>query len=86
MSNKHVITIENFPEWALSALINDDYSGLNWDDIIIVDEFIEQFASVTHWKVDMDSLDHGNFNRYPTFGLATDCCTVKGYTMGSEND
>jgi hypothetical protein len=79
MSIEHVLTVDDFPKWALSALINDDYSSLNCDDTITLDKFLEHFAKVTHWEVDMDSLDDGNFKRYPAFGLATDCCTVKGY-------
>jgi len=83
MSIEHVITIEDFPKWALGALINDDYSGINDEDVIILDKFIEYFTGVTHWELDIDSLEHGNFKRYPAFGLATDCCTVRGYIVGS---
>ncbi len=79
MNIEHVLTVDDFPKWALSALINDDYSGIYDDDAAILDKFLEHFAEVTHWEVDTDSLDDGNFKRYPAFGLATDCCTVKGY-------
>jgi len=79
MNIEHVLTVDDFPKWALSALINEDYSSLNWGDIITIDTFLEHFAEVTHWEVDTDSLDDGNFKRYPAFGLAADCCTVKGY-------
>ena len=79
MKIEHVLTVDDFPKWALSALINEDYSSLNWADIITLDTFLEHFAEVTHWDVDTDSLDDGNFKRYPAFGLAADCCTVKGY-------
>lgn len=81
MNIEHVITVDDFPEWALSVLINDDYDQLNDDDIILLDKFLEYFKDVIHWEVDMDSLDQGNFKRYPAFGLATDCCTVKGYVL-----
>ena len=83
---EHVITIEDFPKWALVPLINGDYSGINEEDEIILDKFLEYFASVTCWDVDMDSLEDGNFKRYPAFGLATDCCTIKGYTMENANN
>jgi len=79
MSIEHVLTVDDFPKWALSALINGDYSSLNCDDTITLDKFLDYFAKVTHWDVDMESLEDGNFKRYPVFGLATDCCTVKGY-------
>ena len=79
MSIEHVLTVDDFPKWALSALINGDYSSLNCDDTITLDKFLDYFAKVTHWEVDMESLEDGNFQRYPAFGLATDCCTVKGY-------
>ena len=76
---EHVLTVDNFPQWALSALINDDYSGISSDDGIQLDKFLEYFKEVTHWEVDYSSLEDGNFKRYPAFGLATDCCTVRGY-------
>ena len=82
MNIEHVLTVNDFPRWALSALINDDYSGIyDDDDILDLDKFLEYFASVTHWEVDMNSLEDSNFHRYPAFGLATDCCTVKGYAL-----
>lgn len=76
---EHVITVDNFPEWALSALINEDYSGISFDDGIQLDKFREYFKEVTYWDVDLKSLDSGDFRRYPAFGLATDCCTIRGY-------
>tara|TARA_R100000278_G_scaffold109221_1_gene86160 strand:+ start:26 stop:274 length:249 start_codon:yes stop_codon:yes gene_type:complete len=76
---EHVLTVDDFPKWALSALINNDYSGISADDGIELDKFLEYFKEVTHWDVDSASLEHGNFNRYPAFGLAADCCTVQGY-------
>ena len=82
MSIEHVLTVNDFPRWALSALINDDYSGIyENDDIRDFDKFLKHFASVTHWEVDRGSLHYGNFNSYPAFGSATDCCTVKGYAL-----
>ena len=39
MSIEHVLTVDDFPKWALSALINEDYSSLNWNDIITLDTF-----------------------------------------------
>jgi hypothetical protein len=76
---EHVLTVDNFPQWALSALINEDYSSLNWGDVMEVDKFLEYFKEVTHWEVDHASLEGGDFRRYPAFGLATDCCTIRGY-------
>jgi len=76
---EHVLTVDDFPTWALSALINGDYSGISSDDGIQLDKFLEYFKEVTYWDVDSDTLDCGNFTRYPAFGLAADCCTVKGY-------
>ena len=76
---EHVLTVDNFPQWALCALINDDYSGISADDGIELDKFLEYFKEVTDWEVDYSTLDTGNFMRYPAFGFATDCCTVKGY-------
>ena len=76
---EHILTVDNFPQWALSALIVGDYSGISDDDGILLDKFLEEFREVTYWVVDYSSLEDNNFMRYPVFGLATDCCTVNGY-------
>ena len=76
---EHILTVDNFPQWALSALIVGDYSGISDDDGILLDKFLEEFREVTYWVVDYSSLEDSNFMRYPAFGLAADCCTVNGY-------
>ena len=78
---EQVLTVDNFPQWALSALINADYSGISYEDGKLLDEFLKECVEVTYWDVDRESLDSGNFTRYPAFGLATDCCTVMGYAV-----
>lgn len=45
MNIEHVLTVDDFPKWALSALINDDYSGIYDDDAIALDKFLEQKRS-----------------------------------------
>lgn len=79
MSIKKQYTIDNFPCWAMSALINGDVSGLDTTDEALLDQFLEQFSDVVTWDYDAKSLDTGDFRSYPLFGLATDCCTVYGY-------
>jgi hypothetical protein len=79
MSIKKQYTIDNFPCWAMSALINGDVSGLEPTDETLLDQFLEQFSDVVTWDYDVESLDSGDFRSYPLFGLATDCCTVYGY-------
>lgn len=76
MSIKKQYTIDNFPCWAMSALINGDVSGLDTTDEALLDQFLEQFSDVVTWDYDAKSLD---FRPYPLFGLATDCCIVYGY-------
>lgn len=76
---KKAYTFYNFPKWALSALINDDFSGLEDDSVDMFNDFMVQFDDVIHWDYDSDSLNNGNFMNYPLFGLASDCCTIHGY-------
>ena len=79
MGIKLKYSYDNFPAWAMSALMNGDTSGIEESDEKALDEFLAQYDDVVCWDYEPESLDHGNFKNYPLFGLATDCCTVHGY-------
>jgi hypothetical protein len=76
---KQKYTYHNFPAWAMSALVNDDYSSLEENDCLLVDSFLSEHIDVVSWDYESETLDYGNFKNYPLFGLASDCCTIHGY-------
>lgn len=61
---------ERIPVWALSALINADYSGLTDEDIALVENWLAE----TQYDVVCcpNDEDTAYFSHYPAFGLATD--------------
>lgn len=70
-------TKEPIPVWALSALINADYSGLEDEDIILV----ERWQDETGYSIVCcpNDEDEQYFEPFPPFGLASDvidcwCC------------
>ena len=77
-----------FPVWALSALINGDWSGLEGDeyeeDRELLRTFIEDHAYITEWDVTRDcdgDPAEAYFSKSPEFGLACDCVDVKGHAI-----
>jgi hypothetical protein len=56
------------PEWALSALINDDYSGLKDEDILKVKKFrkevYDDYGSDNFFIVDIDGYSDLGFKKY----------------------
>lgn len=68
---------EPIPVWALSALINADYTGLEDEDITAVEQWLDTtgYSQVCCPEED----DEMYFAPYPAFGLASDvidcwCC------------
>ena len=72
-------SIEPIPTWALCYLINDDRSGLNDEEIAMIDKWYtdNKVMSVTTATED-DGECYPYFSRYPAFGLPTDVidCSV----------
>lgn len=66
------ITIEKVPCWAVCPIVNDDYSGLNDEDVSILENWLK--------KLDEDNIclrgpiegTESEFEPYPAFGLASD--------------
>lgn len=69
----------NFPTYALSALINGDYSGLTEEDKANLEDFLTDEFYVEHWDVADRLIFSPHFSTCPEFGLATDCVEVIGY-------
>ena len=73
-----------FPAYALSALINGDYSGLDDDDEENLRAFLKRESYVDDWDVKRDDdgamENYGDtyFSKWPEFGLACDCVDVVG--------
>ena len=63
------ITYENIPTWALSYLVNDDPSGLEDEDIELVDEWIKREG--LGFCVDVSD-EEPSFTYHPAFGLGAD--------------
>lgn len=68
--------IEKIPSWAISAIVNDDRSGLLEDEI----QQIEDWFAETGYDYVCCPEDGPYFSSYPTFGKASDvydCVCVK---------
>lgn len=61
-------TIEKIPTWALCYIINGDASGLEDEDIEMVDDFCSQFPGAIYCP----KTEEGYFTTRPAFGLACD--------------
>tara|TARA_Y100000114_G_scaffold107286_1_gene100614 strand:+ start:1603 stop:1878 length:276 start_codon:yes stop_codon:yes gene_type:complete len=81
MDTKHIFKY-TFPGYALSALINGDYTGLDDKDESALNDFLERERGIDVWDVKCDE-ETGEpsepyFSKYPEFGLACDCVDVIG--------
>lgn len=65
--------IEPVPSWALPAIINDDYSGLNEEDSKMVRAWLE----LTNYEIISPLDEDPSFRHFPAFGLAADCITCE---------
>ena len=63
------LTTEQIPDYALPALINGDYSGLEEEDIQNINEWLER-SEIKEVLPPEDSDPY--FSNYPAFGLPTD--------------
>lgn len=61
---------ESIPVWALCALINNDYSGLEDEDITLIDKWLE--TSGYAYVCCPDDDEGVYFSGFPAFGLASD--------------
>jgi len=82
MNIKETYTYQ-FPTYALSALFNGDYSGLDDEDIENLEAFLKRESYIDVW--DCDSDDEGSFTSHPEFGLACDCIEVTGVVFEKDS-
>jgi hypothetical protein len=65
-----IFDVVDIPSWSLCYLINNDDSGLNDDEIAMVDSWLETLPK----GFSLDCGSEEEFSAYPEFGLA--CSTV----------
>lgn len=73
---------EKIPTWALCYLINSDPSGLDNEEIELIDKWCdENHISVVSTAEDEQGESEPYFTHYPAFGLPTDVidCNVIVY-------
>ena len=66
-----------FPSYALCALFNGDYDGLEDDDIELFESFMERNKEIDVWD-DKEPDQEPYFCKYPEFGLACDVVDLIG--------
>jgi hypothetical protein len=68
------------PAYALPFLEYADDSGLEQDDLALIQEWLDQFVDHINLTYEYERNDHGeievDFTPYPAFGLATDTVTA----------
>ena len=68
---------DNFPQWALCYVVNNDPSGLSDEDIASVDQWLAKKSDAL--DLDGEEFSHFSFGddtgfyHYPLFGLGCDC-------------
>ncbi len=71
-----------FPIYALSALVNGDYSGLEKEDENALSAFLEREKGIDTWDIKRDEETkeptEPYFTSNPEFGLPCDCVDVIG--------
>lgn len=73
--------IENFPQWALSAVINNDLSGMSDEDKTLYKEWLskQEYNDYTTLTEDHKEYSEGYFSTHPEIGhLHCQCETIIG--------
>lgn len=77
MPQWETITVEKIPVWARCAIVSDDYSALDDDDIKLLDRYVKKLAKRGLRLVCPIDGTYSEFEPEPAFGLA--CDTVDFY-------
>ena len=72
-----------FPSYALCALFNGDYDGLDDEDIELFESFMERNKQIDVWD-DKEPDQEPYFCTYPEFGLACDVVDLIGIEFDKE--
>lgn len=75
----------SIPSYAICAIENDDFSGLENEDIDNINQFLSMLDEAmpngyTFWW-DEESLNSPYFSRTPEFGLPADCVLLRVYEL-----
>ena len=73
-----------FPAWALCALFNGDYDGLEDEDIDAFESFKKRNSYIDVWD-DKETDQEPYFTKYPEFGLACDVVDLIGIVWEKDN-
>lgn len=69
------VTVENFPSYVLSYLVNSDPNGCGIEDIENCDRYIKENIGLFD-NVSVDDNSYNEFSSHPAFGLACSTYTV----------
>ena len=65
--------VEALPCWSLPCIINGDESGLNPDEITLINNWLAFWGNDRYMIVSVPENAEGSFNSRPAFGLPCDC-------------
>lgn len=69
-----ITTIQNVPQWAVAYIVYGDDSGIDDDEKMAVDAFLDELHG-NEWRIgDIVEDSEKEFCRYPAFG--DDCCAT----------
>lgn len=75
-------SVEKIPTWSLGYLINGDQTGLNEEEVQMIDNWVRSWGVENVVPIeDEDGIENTEyFSYYPLFGLATDVQDCRIYT------
>ncbi len=64
----------SMPEWAMCAVFNGDRTGLDEEELKLLDDFLNRYE-VVDWVTDDETgeMQEASFTWHPEFGLACNC-------------
>ena len=71
------------PTWAVGAIFNGDFTGVNDEEEKQIDEFLAAESYIDCWEL-ID--DEPSFSTAPEFGLPCDTYIVKGTVWANDED
>lgn len=79
MANITDLGLFTLPTWALPALTDGDFSGLEDEEIEMIQAFEKSFLNDGYHSMFYQSHAQKEFSHFPEFGLPCDCLEVTVY-------